>query len=175
MFIKFNTNGQVRPRLDTIQKACSWILMLNCWAVSSNKILDWSIVLWILISGLTLWYVVYNEFSFDSLDFHSQRGLRYTIGADSISCHVQLLASCNKISSFEIQHWLVLNSIFVFIHHSLSPFGTDIYYISLVKASFENWALDPKYIVTNFITRAWNYRVCIGCLISLLSFLDIDM
>jgi hypothetical protein len=31
-----------------------------------------------------------------------------------------------------------LNSIFVFIHHSLSPFGTDIYYISLVKASFEN-------------------------------------
>jgi hypothetical protein len=32
MFIKFNANEQVRPRLDTFQKTSPWILMLNCWA-----------------------------------------------------------------------------------------------------------------------------------------------
>jgi hypothetical protein len=37
------------------------------------------------------------------------------------------LASRNKISSFEIKLWLVPNSIFMFIHHLLSPFGTDIF------------------------------------------------
>jgi hypothetical protein len=43
-------------------------------------------------------------------------------------------------------------------------------YISLVYVSVENWALDPKYIVISIIIKAWNYRVCIGCLTSLLHF-----
>jgi hypothetical protein len=54
--------------------------------------------------------------------------LKHTVGADSMSCHVQLLASRNEISSFEITLRLVPNSIFVFIHHSLSPFGTDVFH-----------------------------------------------
>jgi hypothetical protein len=43
----------------------------------------------------------------------------------------RLLASRNKISSFEIKLWLVPNSIFVFINHSLSPFGTDVFHWSM--------------------------------------------
>jgi hypothetical protein len=38
--------------------------------------------------------------------------------------------------------------------------------ISLVNVSVENWALDPKYMETDIISRAWNYRICIGCLTS---------
>jgi hypothetical protein len=43
--------------------------------------------------------------------------------------------------------------------------------IYVVNVSVENWALDPKYTMINIIIRAWNYRVCIGCLTSLLHFL----
>jgi hypothetical protein len=52
------------------------------------------------------------------------------------------------------------------------PFIEPIQYrcISSVNVSVENKALDPKYMVTNIITRAWNYRVCIGCLTNPLHF-----
>jgi hypothetical protein len=128
MFIKINANGQVHPWLDTIQKASSWIMMLNSWAASSNKILE-------LIHSLVnthLWanffmYCVYG-IQFWFLGFTSRRGLRHTIGANSMSWLVQLLASHNKNLSFEIKLWLVLDSIFVFIHHLLSPFGTDVFF-----------------------------------------------
>ena len=36
MFIKFNANAQVHPRLDTFQKASSGIMMFNCWVASLN-------------------------------------------------------------------------------------------------------------------------------------------
>jgi hypothetical protein len=127
MFIKFNANGQVRPRLDTIQKANSWIMMLNHWTTSSNKILDWFIVSWIYIVELIFLCVVCIKFSFNSLDFHSRRGLRHTVGIDSMSWPVQLVASRNENSSFEIKLWLVPDSIFMFIHHSLSPFDTNVF------------------------------------------------
>jgi hypothetical protein len=39
-----------------------------------------------------------------------------------------------------------------------------------MNVSVEIWALNPKYTVINIFIRAWNYRVCIGCLTSLLHF-----
>jgi hypothetical protein len=52
------------------------------------------------------------------------------------------------------------------------PLTEPIWYrfISLVNVSVENWALDPKYTMINNIIKAWNYRICIGCLTSLLHF-----
>jgi hypothetical protein len=50
-----------------------------------------------------------------------------TVGADSMSCPIQPLASHNEISSFEVKLWLMAKSIFVFNHHSLSPFSSNIF------------------------------------------------
>ena len=51
-------------------------------------------------------------------------------------------------------------------NHLLFIEHTQYQCISLVNVSVENWALDPKYMATNIISRAWNYRICIGYLIS---------
>jgi hypothetical protein len=137
MWIKIKKIGQVHPWLDTIQKASSWILMLNSWVASSNKIWNWSIVLWILIFGLTFLCVVCMEFNFHSLDFHSRRGLRHTLGANS--WHPVTRTQVLKLNF----GWCRIQ-IFVFIHHSLSPFGTNVFFS---QWSVENWALHPKYMI----------------------------
>jgi hypothetical protein len=55
------------------------------------------------------------------------RGLRDTVGANSMNCPVQPLASYNEILSFEVKLWLMPNSIFVVIRHLLSPLSSDIF------------------------------------------------